>query len=550
MLPGDVRVGSGVYGYGSRPYTVTDRAVFFVDARDQALYRWSPSDAVTRLSPPTNDPTRYAAPVPSPDQGLLYSVRERDLATGVVHDIVSVTTDGSGVIEVVAAGRDFYGAPAVSPDGRKIAYVAWDMPNMPWDQSVLHEVGAAGNVVVDGRPGVSFTQPCYSPSGVLHVIHDESGWWNLYAAEGGRWRPLAPMPSDIGRPEWGCGLSTYALLSDGSAVIAARDARGDTLFRVAASGHIESLSVPAQVIEGVAGWGADVTVISGSPVSPLVVCQSSDRGLQPLRHGRATDCGRISTPERMQFPTHDGSVAHALYYEPDACDGSPPLVVSCHGGPTVGFTGLFNPWVQFWTTRGYAVVEVNYRGSAGHGRAYRQAIQGQWGRIDVADVVSATRYLVAQGRVDPRRVAIRGLSSGGLTALRAAQSVPDFAAVTGLCSVVDPSSMPGTTHKMESRYLDGLIAPWPDGRAEYERRSVLADVASLRTPTLLVHGVNDPIVPHAQSSRLAEELRRIGTPVQLVSYEGEGHGLKDPDNVVDALQMEFAFVEGHLRAAQ
>ncbi|MDG4829281.1 prolyl oligopeptidase family serine peptidase [Solwaraspora sp. WMMD1047] len=547
-LPGDIRVGSGVYGYGSRPYAVSGRTVFFVDANDQLLYRCSPAGEVTLLAPPADELTRYAAPAPSPDGSLVYAVRERDLATGVSHDIVSVTTDGGGRIEVVASGHDFYGAPAVSPDGSRIAYVAWDHPHMPWDQSVLHELGPAGDLVVDGRPGISFTQPRYSPSGVLHVIHDESGWWNLYAADGvdGSLRPLAPMPAEFGRPDWSCGLATYAFVDGGSIVAAARDAGGDVIHRITPRGPLETLPGTAWVVEGVAGSGADVTILGGSAVQPLEVSELSRGSLRLLRDAAARRPDRISMPERLRFPTHDGSFAHAIHYEPANSAGPPPLIVSCHGGPTVGFTGLLDNGVQFWTSRGYAVVEVNYRGSAGHGRAYRQAIQQQWGHLDVADAISAARHLVAQGRVDPRRIAIRGLSSGGFTALRAAQSVPDFAAVTSLCGVVDPSSLPANTHKMESRYLDGLIAPWPAGRAEYERRSVLTNVGNLRTPTLLIHGRDDAIVPHSQSRRLAEELRHVGTPVELVTYEGEGHGLRNPDHVVDALLREHRFVERHL----
>lgn len=553
VLPDDIRVGSSVYGYGSRPYAVSGHSasgptVFFVGAHDQLLYRWAQGGEVTLLSPPTDDVTRYAAPAPSPDGRLLYAVRERHLTTGVSHDIVSVTTDGRGLIEVIAAGHDFYGALAVSPDGTRIAYVAWDHPNMPWDQSVLHELGPAGDVVIDGRPEVSFTQPRYSPNGILHVIHDETGWWNLYAADGGALRPLAPMSAEFGRPDWSCGLATYAFLDDDSIVAAARNARGDVLCRIPQSGPPEILPGPTRVIEGVAGSGTDVTILGGSTVQPLEVTELSAGNTRLLCGASARSPDRLSSPERLRFPTHDDSFAYALFYEPVASDSLPPLIVSCHGGPTVGFTGLLNVWVQFWTSRGYAVVEVNYRGSAGHGRAYRQAIQGQWGLLDVADSISAARHLVARGRVDPRRIAIRGLSSGGLTALRAAASVSDFAAVTSLCGVVDPSSLPENTHKMESRYLDGLIAPWPAGRAEYERRSVLTDVGGLRTPTLLIHGRDDAIVPHAQSSRLAEELRHVGTPVELVTYEGEGHGLRDPDNVVDALLREHRFVEDHLGA--
>ncbi|MFI6504500.1 S9 family peptidase [Nonomuraea typhae] len=562
-LPSGRSARSDVYGYGAGPYCVHHETVFFVDAVDQGLHRYDPGGEPRALTPDAIVPTRYAAPAASPDGRHLYCVRERVLADDTVHDLVCVPTDGSGVVTVLAEGHDFYGAPALSPDGRRLAFVTWDHPHMAWDESTLWEVRladpatASGQRRVGGGPRRSFTQPRYGPDGRLHVVHDGTGWWNLYVERGsaGKADPfvaLAPMAAEFGRPDWFCGLSTYGFLDDGSVVAAARSQGVDTLVRITPDGSVATTPGAFTVIDSLAAAGTTVAMICASPgLAPAVaLLPAADPDIQVVRRSRPHPVGRewVSTPERIEFPTEAGLTAHALYYPPrnpdfSAPDGVlPPLIVSCHGGPTVMSTGALNYGVQFWTSRGFAVVEVNYGGSPGYGRAYRERIRGRWGITDVEDCVNAARHLVAAGAADPRRLIVRGLSSGGYTALHAALRASDFAVVTSYFGVVDPATIPGRTHKMESRYLDGLIGAWPEERGEYERRSVLRHAADLRTPTLLFHGLKDPIVPADQSERLRLALAEQGVPVRHVTYQDEGHGFARPENVIRTATEELRFL--------
>lgn len=551
-LPGNWRVRSDVYGYGSRPYTASNSSIYFVEAASQSLHRCSKIGEVVPLTQSDPARVRYAAPAITPDGRLLYAVRERVLPQGVVHDLVAVPTDGSCRITVLASGHDFYGAPAVSPEGRRIAYVAWDHPHMAWDESVLREIGPHGDRLLASERCRSYTQPRYGPDGRLYVVHDGSGWWNLHVMDGpsAGLRPLAPRLAEFGRTDWQCGLSTYDFLDDGSLVAAARANGRDTLVRINADGSVTDLPDRCSVVEGVAASGDKVAVLGAPDRQPLAITLLSVKGkeVRVVRRSRERTLSRrfVSKPKRIEFPTEGGATAHAIYYAPRRVVRLPPLIVSCHGGPAVVSTGALNYAVEFWTTRGFAVAEVNYRGSAGYGRAYRESIRGLWGIIDVSDCVNTARYLVAQGLADPSRIAVRGLSSGGLTALLAAAQSDDFAAVISCSGVVDPSAIPGHTHKMESRYLDGLIGAWPVERAEYERRSVLAQVDALRTPTLLIHGSQDPIVPAAQSQRLAQVLRARGIPVRHVTYQGEGHGLACPENVIHSAVEEYRFLQDFL----
>ena len=559
VLPGPRGVRSDVYGYGAAPYTVHGTTVFFVAADDQGLYRCESGAEPAGLTPPGTVVTRYAAPAASPDGRHLYCVRERELPGGTVHDLVAVPTDGSGTITVLAEGHDFYGAPAISPDGHRLAFVTWDHPDMAWDESSLWEAQLADPIRVAGTRQLgagrrrSFTQPRYGPDGRLHVVHDGSGWWNLYVVEADAgFVPLAPMAAEFGRPDWSCGLATYGFLGDGSVVAAARAEGVDRLVRIHPDGPTTDVPIPFTAIESLAASGAAVAVVGASPTLAPSVAVLGLAGTDPLivRRSRPDPIGPewISQAERMSFSAEDGLTAHLLYYPPRNPDFAgpdgirPPLIVSCHGGPTVVSTGTLNYGVQFWTSRGFAVVEVNYAGSPGYGRAYRERLRRRWGISDVEDCLGAARQLVAAGAVDPRRLTVRGLSPGGFTALHVALRAADFAAVTSYYGVVDPGTMPERTHKMESRYLDGLIGAWPEERTEYDRRSVLRQVDRLRIPTLLLHGSADPVVPPEQSEELRQALADRGVPVRHVTYPGERHGFARPENVARSATEELNFL--------
>ncbi|WP_052663833.1 S9 family peptidase [Psychromicrobium lacuslunae] len=524
-----------------------------MESSSQQLYKWSEKGGAVALT--CHDPgvsaTRYAAPITVEGSGFLYAVREREFDTETVHDIVAVAIDGSERIVEIASGSDFYGAPAISPDGRRLAYVAWEHPNMAWDQSSLHELGPEGEHIIGSVPGRSYTQPRYGPDGRLHVVHDGSGWWNLYIRPeygGDDFVALAPQEAEFGRPDWNCGQRTYDFLEDGRIVAAARsDGRDRLIFIEPATGLSTELPDCWQAIETVSAAGGTLAVLGARHGEALNVSLLETSGTEsPMsireRYGNKFKEDIPSPPQKIVFPARDGKLIHAFYYPTVGSDYQRPLLVLCHGGPSVTFNGARNYLVDFWTSRGVAVVEVNYRGSTGYGRDYRESLRGRWGIADVEDCIDATRYLIATGKADPERIAIRGLSSGGLTALLAAAQSDEFAAVISFSGVIDPSSIPDRTHKMESHYLTGLIGPWPAALLEYQRRSVLSYIANLNTPTLLLHGTADPIVPIDQSERLKELLIERQVPVRLVLYPGEGHGLRMRSNIIDSIEQEAAFL--------
>ena len=546
-------VRSQVYGYGARPYAVRSGVVFLVHATDQQLYRLDPDGTTVALTfPGAEEPVRYGAPQPSHDGRLLYAVRERGDGLDAVHDLVVVPTAG-GPLRVLAAGADFYGAPVPHPTRLRVAFTTWDHPHMPWDESTLREVHldergrAVDERVVTALPGVSVTQPCYSPRGRLHYVDDRSGWWNLRAE--GAPDALTAMEAEFGRPDWSCGATTYGFLADGRIVAAFRVRGKDTVVRID-QGGAEPVPMRFDVVDTLATGPDDAVAVVASGTRSAAVVLLPDGAGPPvrLRSARPRPLGDewTSRPRPIAFDSA-GALVHAFYYPPHhphvrgPAGRPPPLVVFCHGGPTVVASAVFSHQVQFWTTRGIAVVEVNYGGSAGHGRAYRERIRGRWGELDVTDCVNAARHLVAEGLADPRRLAVRGLSSGGLTALNAAASGV-FAAVTSCAGVTEPAAIPDRTHKMESRYLDGLIGPWPAARDEYERRSPLRRLDSWTAAVLLFHGARDRVVPPEQAQALYQALRARGAPVELVLFPEEGHALTGPDAMARIARRELAFL--------
>ena len=529
VLPAPFSARTTVHEYGGGAFCVSGDTVFFSNFTDQRLR--------TVDRPLTPEGARYADGDVSPDGAHIACVRERHLDRGVVNDLVLVPTDGSGGPTVVAEGHDFYAAPRFASDGR-LAWIAWDHPRMPWDGTVLELDGR----VVAGGPDESISQPRWSPDGALHWISDRTGWWNLYR-EG---EPLAPKDAEFAGPDWVFGQSTYAFLDDGRLVATWTEAGTG---RLAVLGE-HPLDLPYTSFSSVRAFGTRVAAIAASPTAaPAVVVVDPDTARATVvRHSRPNgpDPAYLSSPRAIEFPTTGGATAHALFYPPrnpghQGPDGDlPPLVVTSHGGPTSAASTSLELRTQFWTSRGFAVVDVDYRGSSGYGRAYREQLAGQWGVVDVDDCVAAAGHLAGAGEVDIDRMAIRGSSASGLTTLLAL-TTGVFAAGASLYGVADLAALATDTHKFESRYLDGLVGRWPDAAATYRERSPIHVADRLSAPLIIFQGLDDKVVPPAQAEMLVAALRTAGIPFAYLTFEGEAHGFRKAETIRRVVEAELDF---------
>ncbi|MDQ3895772.1 MAG: S9 family peptidase [Actinomycetota bacterium] len=529
VLPAPFSARTTVHEYGGGAFCVSGGTVFFSNFADQRLW--------TVEGPLTPEGARFADGDVSPDGTHIACVRERHLDGGVVNDLVLVPTDGRAEPTLVAEGHDFYAAPRFAGDGR-LAWIAWDHPRMPWDGTVLELDGH----VVAGGPDESITQPRWSPDGALHWISDRTGWWNLYR-EG---EPLAPKDAEFAGPDWVFGQSTYAFLDDGRLVATWTEAGTG---RLAVLGEAP-LDLPYTSFSSVRASGDTVAAIAASPTSApaVVVVDPETARATVVRSSRPNppDPAYVSSPRPVEFPTSGGATAHALFYPPrnPDCEGPhgdlPPLVVTSHGGPTSAASTGLELRTQFWTSRGFAVVDVDYRGSSGYGRAYRRQLAGRWGVVDVDDCVAAARHLAATGEVDGRRMVIRGSSASGLTTLLALTRGV-FAAGASLYGVADLAALATDTHKFESRYLDGLVGPWPEAAATYRERSPIHLADRLSAPLIIFQGLDDKVVPPAQAEVLVAALRTAGIPFAYLTFEGEAHGFRKAETIRRVVEAELDF---------
>ena len=569
-----------VHEYGGLCYVVDGETVYFSNYADQRLYRVEPGGSPRAVTPEPASPraTRFAAPVVTPDGRFLIAVRERhpdpDEPEGVVNDVVAIPTDGADGPAGPAAmleGHDFFGHPVLSPDGRRMAWITWDHPNMPWDESELWcgelHVDAAGHLSVTARrrvaggPSESVTQPKFAPDGNLLFVSDRTGWWNLYGAdpEGGPVRPLAVMDHDLGAPDWVFGTSSFAVGHDGT-VVGTWFQQGFCRLGVLHPGAGRFAEIPTSLTE-IAQLRADdngrsVVAVGGSASESLAVVRIgipeagvTTTAIDVLSRSWevAVGAGYLSAPEPIEFPTEGARTAHALFYPPRNADAEapagerPPLIVSIHGGPTGMARTVLTYGIQFWTSRGFAVVDVNYGGSAGYGREYRERLRRSWGVVDLADCVNAARYLVDTGRVDGDRLLIHGGSAGGYTTLCAATFTDVFAAGASYFGIADTTVFVKETHKFESHYTDGLFGPWPDTADVYRDRSPVAHAEQLATPLVIFQGLEDKVVPPDQAEIMVKALRDKGVPHAYVAYEGEQHGFRRAENVRRTAEAELYF---------
>jgi dipeptidyl aminopeptidase/acylaminoacyl peptidase len=562
-VPPDFGVRSLVHDYGGGSFCIEGGVVYCTRHDDQRLYRIEPGAAPVPITPDIADRRhRYADGVVTPDGRLWIGVRER-YEEDAVDELVAVPSDGSAEPRVVAAGRDFYAAPRVSPDGLRLAFLAWDLPWMPWDGCELFVADLAEDatigepVRVAGRIGQeSIWQPEWSPAGDLVFASDRSGWWNLERIRDGEREVLHAAEAEFGYPAWSLGNHSYGFLDDGR-IVAAYDRGGRTSFAILDpdTGALEPLDVPHDAFgrdPAVSAEGSTALLIAGAATIPNQVVRVDVRAgsFEVLRSSSdvPVDSSYISEPRAIEFPTEGDLTAHALVYAPanpeyEAPGGeAPPLRVVTHGGPTGNATPILDLEIQFWTSRGFAVVDVNYGGSTGYGRAYRERLNGEWGVVDLRDCVSAARYLVEQGEADPARLLVTGSSAGGYTTMCALTFTDVFAAGTSTYGIADLERLvTDSGPKFERGYLETLVGPYPERAVLYRERSPINAAERITTPLLLLQGADDEIVPPVQSELVVQALAERGIPHVYLLFEGEGHGFRKAETTVAALEAELSF---------
>jgi len=542
--------------YGGGDYLANDGIVYFSNFADQRIYRQRPGEAPEAITPETA--LRYADFIIDAARNRLICIREDHRVDDreAINTLVAVPLAGGEQI-VLAEGDDFYATPRLSPDGRRLAWLTWNHPNMPWDGTQLwladlDDDGAPVNPrVVAGGQTESIFQPEWSPDGTLYFVSDRTGWWNLYRVRDGAVEALASMAAEFGLPQWVFGMSTYAFTSPGEIVCTYSwngvryMARLDT-----ATGALAAFDV-AYVGTNLRAGGGHVVYIGGSPTEPTSVVRLDPASgvLKILR--RSTDLiideGYISVAVPVEFPTANDLTAHGYYYPPRNKDfvapagDLPPLIVTIHGGPTSATTSDLNLSRQYWTSRGFAILDVNYGGSTGYGRAYRERLNGNWGIVDVEDCINGARYLVEQGFVDGKRLIIRGGSAGGYTTLSAITTSDVFKAAASYYGVSDAEALASDTHKFESRYLDNLIGPYPERRDIYVARSPIHAADKCSAALILFQGLDDKVVPPDQSEAMFLAARNKELPVAYIAFEGEGHGFRQSPNIKRMIEAELYF---------
>ncbi len=560
LTPQPLNVRTRVHEYGGAPYLVTDGVIYFSNFSDQGLYRQTPGQAPELIT--SEGSWFYADGIADPQHHRLIYIREDHTASDhePTNTIVSIplnTSDKENSRAILVSGNDFYASPRMSPNGRQLSWITWNHPNMPWDGAELWiaDIQPDGSLIqercVAGGPHESIFQPEWSSEDILHFVSDRTGWWNLFRWHDEHAHPLCPMDAEFGLPQWVFGQRLYDFES--SNIICAYTQKGMWyLARLDPNkGNLETFDLPYTDIGNILVQGSHVICTASSPSRPHSIIQLNleTQHVKTLRQSIDFTINPqfVSVPISIEFPAKDGHMAHAFYYPPQNADFQapenerPPLMVKSHGGPTGAVSTAFNLMIQYWTSRGFAILDVNYGGSTGYGRAYRERLNGQWGIVDVDDCVSAVQYLIDQGKVDASRVTITGGSAGGYTTLCALTFRDCFTAGSSYYGVSDLEALVRDTHKFESRYLDGLIGPYPERKDLYDQRSPIYFTDKLSCPLILFQGLEDKVVPPNQAEKMFAAVKAKGLPVAYVAFEGEQHGFRRPENIKQVLENELYF---------
>jgi dipeptidyl aminopeptidase/acylaminoacyl peptidase len=557
LTPPPFNARTTVHEYGGGSFVVSDDAVYFSNFSDQRIYMLKLGSEPRPVTPEIN--MRYADGVMDRHRGRMICIREDHRLSDqkAVNTIASLSLDGRDSGRVLISGNDFYSSPRLSPDGSRLAWITWNHPNMPWDGTELWvaELNADGSLgraqLVAGGLNESIFQPEWSPDGTLHFVSDRTGWWNLYRWRGNRIEPLHEMRADFGRPHWVFGLSTYAWVSPERIVCTYAKGTWNLAELNTTSLEFRLIENPYSDIWYLRAGSGRAVFLAGGPTTPEAIVQydfATGKFNVVYRSRSATiDSGYVSVSQTIEFPTTNNLKAYAFFYAPRNRDFTapkgerPPLMVISHGGPTAATGTTLSLAVQFWTTRGFAVVDVNYGGSTGYGREYRQRLYGQWGVVDVDDCVNATKYLVKAGLVDANRLAIRGGSAGGYTTLCALTFRDTFKAGASYYGVNDLEVLDKETHKLESHYNVKLIGPYPERRDIYLERSPIHFVDRISCPMIIFQGLEDKIVTPSQAELMVKALQAKGLPYAYLTFEGEQHGFRRKENIKRARDAELYF---------
>ena len=549
-----------VHEYGGSAWWVRNGTLVYSQYFDQRLYRRDKSGDSIPLTPEseTQQSYRYADGRITNNEDWYVCVREIHTSSDEEpsNEIVAVPLDGSQQIRVLVSGPDFVSSPRVSKEGNQIAWVQWNHPNMPWDDTQLCiaslEEMVLSNQKVTKSKAESFFQPEWDDQGNLHVVSDRNNWWNLFRVDQSTneidLTSLTNIEAEIGLPQWVFGQSRYAFVGD-EIWFVYREAGIDKLATLSSNGQFEQIKIDATEIESVTNYqdGIVATVSSWKTESSVMFINSEE--VRPLSKTRDLDIGEswFPVPETFTYKTSDSEKAHALFYSPTNPEyeihenENPPLIVLAHGGPTGSARRQLQLSIAYWTSRGFGVADVDYRGSTGYGRLYRNRLRNSWGLADVEDCVAVAKHLVAQKKVDKNRLAIKGGSAGGFTVLAALTFHDTFTAGASRYGIADLAILAKDTHKFESRYLDRLVGKWPEDEEIYKQRSPIHHIEQLSTPMVILQGSEDPIVPPNQAHLMAKKLKENDIPHALIEFSDEGHGFRKAPNITKAIESELAF---------
>jgi len=557
VLPPSVSVRSKVHEYGGGDYLVADGKVYFSNAEDDRIYLFDGS--LTALTPlEGGQKSRFADFCLVKASNCLIAVREIHRQNEVVNELVSLCLQ-SKTISILHSGFDFYSFPRISPNEHRLCWTCWNQPDMPWEaaQLWLADYHADGSVDashrVTGGKDVSVFQPAWSDDGILHYVSDQSGWSNIYNHRDGVLNALTPIDRDFAVPQWIFGLATYVVNRDGSLfALYFENGQQQLCHIIPDKGHIEPIALPFKHFEGaLLGDRSYLYFCAAGPANSNAIYRYdiAEKSFQALSEISAfpLPAGDISVAEAIQFESVNQRSCHGFYYKPrnsnfEAPENSrPPLIVISHGGPTAISDNSLDPAIQFWTNRGFAVVDVNYAGSSGFGKKYRDLLKGNWGLVDVEDCVAAARYLVDKKLADENALLIRGGSAGGYTTLCALTFTDIFAAGMSRYGVADLESLAADSHKFEARYLDKIVGPYPQAKAVYQQRSPINHTQKLNCPILLLQGSEDKVVPPNQAEQMVKALDQKSIAHAYLLFEGEGHGFRQAETIRRAASAELYF---------